>query len=175
MSGKHLIIIGFMGTGKSSVGQVLAKRIGRTWIDTDLEVERKVNKSISELFEENGEACFRLWEKHVLIEALAERPAVITTGGGIVLDQDNVKQITDSGWVVALDASVDELIKRLKANTSRPLLSGDVRERVTQLKKKRQGAYDFADFHLDTSGLTPDEVSDRILRNWKEITDELGV
>ncbi|GGA31549.1 shikimate kinase [Kroppenstedtia guangzhouensis] len=173
--GKHIILIGFMGTGKSTVGQMLAEQLECPWLDTDTEVERLAGKSIPQLFEEEGEAHFRRWEKRVLQQVLEQTPSVITTGGGIVLDPENVFRIRSRGWVVALDASEEELLRRLTADRSRPLLRGDVRKRVTDLKKSRRNAYNFADFSLDTTGKSPQETAEKILQQWKEISQKFRV
>ncbi|PTX65029.1 shikimate kinase [Melghirimyces profundicolus] len=175
MQPQHLILIGFMGTGKSTVGRILADRLGRPWTDTDTEVERKTGKTIPELFRERGEIFFREWEKRILEERLQKESGVITTGGGIVLDPTNVKRMKEAGWVVTLDASEEELIRRLDHDPSRPLLAGDLRERVRKLKRERAGAYDFADLYLDTTDLAPLEVTERILEKWKEVTGSAGV
>ncbi len=127
---KHIIVIGFMGTGKSTVGEILAEKLACSWLDTDTEVERISEKKISHLFDEGGEAHFRLWEKKVLKQVLEQAPGVITTGGGIVLDPENVSWIRSHGWVVALDASEEELVRRLATDQSRPLLRGDVQQWV---------------------------------------------
>lgn len=168
--GKHIILIGFMGTGKSTVGQMLAEQLECPWLDTDTEVERLAGKKIPRLFEEGGEAHFRRWEKKVLKQVLEQTPGVITTGGGIVLDPENVSWIRSSGWVVALDASEEELLRRLATDQSRPLLRGDARQRVRDLKRARQGVYDFADLFLDTTGSSPRETAAKILQQWKEMT-----
>lgn len=170
MNGNHIILIGFMGTGKSTVGQILADQLGRPWTDTDAEVERRSGKSIPQLFQEEGEAQFRRWEKQVLQQVLKQEPGVVTTGGGVVLDPDNVARIRATGWVVALDASEEELIRRLEADESRPLLQGDARRQVVELKRRRQDAYDFADLFLDTSEESPPQTAAKILYQWKEVT-----
>lgn len=171
----HLILIGFMGTGKSTVGRMLAERLGWPWVDTDTEVERQAGRSIPELFAEGGEVRFREWEKRILWKVTEGETKVITTGGGIVLDPANTNRIATSGWTVALDATEEELIRRLVSDQSRPLLEGNARRRVRELKRERQGVYDFADFYLDTTGLTPAASVERIIKSWKGCSDGGGV
>jgi len=165
---KPLILIGFMGTGKTTTGKALARRLGLSLVDTDREIERKTGKRISELFREVGEEGFRDLESRVLKQVLAETPGVVTTGGGIVLRPENVRLMKETGWVVALYASEDEIVRRLAATSDRPLLEGDVRQRVARLLRERRGLYDFAHFRVDTTGLTVAEVVDQICRRLPE-------
>lgn len=165
---KPLILIGFMGTGKTTTGKALARRLGLSLVDTDREIERKTGKRISELFREVGEEGFRDLESRVLKQVLAETPGVVTTGGGIVLRPENVRLMKETGWVVALYASEDEIVRRLAATSDRPLLEGDVRQRVARLLRERRGLYDFAHFRVDTTGLTVVEVVDQICRRLPE-------
>ncbi|MDR6224905.1 shikimate kinase [Desmospora profundinema] len=165
---RHLIIVGMMGTGKTALGEKLAPLTGLRLVDTDAEVERKAAKSIPLIFLEEGEAGFRRLEKEVLTEVLMGPPSLITTGGGIVLNPDNVEAMKKAGWVVALKADPDELIHRLRGDTQRPLLAGDLVEKVRRLSRERKHAYDFADFILDTTGLTPEEAAHRVWEAWKQ-------
>ncbi|MFC4076615.1 shikimate kinase [Salinithrix halophila] len=164
---RHLVLIGFMGTGKSSVGRYLGQKTGLPVTDTDGEVEKKADMSIPQIFEEEGEAGFREREHEVLQQVLGRRSQIITTGGGVVLRPDNVRLLREKGWVVALDASEQELTRRLSADRSRPLLTGDVRERVARLKRERQGRYDFAHRKLDTTQMSPKEAAEWIWKEWK--------
>lgn len=161
---KPLILIGFMGTGKTTVGKALADRLKLPLVDTDQEIEKKAGKRISELFQEFGEEGFRDLESQVLRQVLAGEPGVVTTGGGIVLRSENVRMMKESGWVVALHASEEEILRRLTGNTDRPLLQGNIRQRVSRLLEERRGLYDFAHVQVDTTGLTVAEVVDRICR-----------
>jgi shikimate kinase len=163
---RPLILIGFMGTGKTTVGKALADRLKLPLVDTDQEIEKKAGKRISELFQEFGEEGFRDLESRVLKEVLAGKPGIVTTGGGIVLRPENVRVMKESGWVVALHASEEEIVRRLAGNTDRPLLQGNIRQRVSRLLQERSGLYDFAHFQVDTTGLTVAEVVDQITAAW---------
>lgn len=165
---KPLILIGFMGTGKTTVGEALAHRLKLPLVDTDQEIEKKTGKSISKLFQEYGEEGFRDLESRVLREVLTGEPVVVTTGGGIVLRRENVRVMKESGWVISLHAGEEEIIRRLAGNTDRPLLKGDIRQRVSRLLRERKGLYDFAHFQVDTTHLTVSEVVDRICRRLDE-------
>lgn len=165
--GKHLILIGFMGTGKTTVGKVLAKKLFMPLVDTDIEVERKAGCTISQIFCEQGEAFFRQLERKILQKALSSAPSIITTGGGIVLRRDNVEDIRKGGWVVALTAERDELIQRLKNDSSRPLLKGDMGKQIDRLLSKRRESYCFADLTVDTTNRSVIEIAGLIYRQYQ--------
>ncbi|SFS79968.1 shikimate kinase [Marininema halotolerans] len=169
MQGKHLILIGFMGTGKSLIGRLLSERMELLVTDTDQEVERESGMLIPEIFAQEGEEGFRNREKRILANVLQREPQIITTGGGIVLLPENVHLMQKKGWVVALDATEEELIRRLSRDRSRPLLTGDVTEKVRRIKKERQGLYDFAHFKQDTTHNSPSKTAENIWRQWKAV------
>lgn len=160
----HIILIGFMGTGKTTVGTIIAETLSRQMVDTDQYLEEKRGKTIPDIFRDEGEARFRDCEHNVLKELIqSPKPLVITTGGGIVLRKDNVKLMQKSGFVVALTASRNALIERLQHDASRPLLQGDLAQRIDRLMTERRNAYDFAHFKVDTTDKTPDEVAQIIV------------
>lgn len=170
-SGQKLILIGFMGTGKSSVSRLLADRLGWPRIDSDEEIEHAENRKISEIFESDGEEGFRQIETQVLNKLLTStQPAVIATGGGAVLREQNRRMMLENGFVAALHASQEQIIARVKADTTRPLLQGDLHQRVHMLMEKRRGVYDFAHLAVDTTELTVEEVVDRILKAWNQFS-----
>lgn len=166
-SEKHIILIGFMGTGKTTVGKVLADQLSLPLVDTDGEVERRVGHPIVELFRQRGEEAFRALEREVLLEILDRPPHIVTTGGGIVLRSDNVQEIRKGGWVVALQADRKELFRRLEQDRSRPLLSGDARTQIEKLLAERQGKYDFADLIVDTTDRSVKEVAKMIIDRYQ--------
>lgn len=162
-----------MGTGKSSVSRLLADRLGFERVDLDEAIERRESCSISELFANRGEAAFREMESEVLAELLSRKKRqIIATGGGAVLKESNQHMMLSRGWVVALTADAEQIIARVHADTSRPLLKGDVRGRVMELLETRKHAYDFADLKLDTSRLGVSEVAERIVAAWHLLTPE---
>jgi shikimate kinase len=165
---RNIVIVGFMGTGKSTVSRLLSERLGWDRIDTDEEIERQAGKSIPQLFEDNGEEGFRDWESRVLEEVLAGNRRVIATGGGAVLRERNRRVMLAGGWVVSLTADRDSLIRRVtsaSAAGTRPLLAGDEEARVTALLQARRHAYDFAQATIDTSRLSPADIAQMML-NW---------
>ncbi|MBN2908443.1 shikimate kinase [Polycladomyces sp. WAk] len=164
---QHLILIGMTGTGKTTVGRALSERLGLPLTDTDRVIEQTTGQSIAQLFREQGEQGFRAVETQVLHQVLAGKPQVIATGGGIVLRAENVERMKRHGWVVCLQASADEICRRLAGDTNRPLLQGDLKQRVRQLMLERAGKYDFADWKVETTGHTAYEVASMIEQRWR--------
>jgi len=165
---QHIVLIGFMGTGKSTVSQLLAEKLGCAAIDTDTEVERREGKLIKEIFAEHGEPAFRERETAALAAVLAlPDPHVIATGGGAVLAEKNRLMMCDRGFVVALKADAASIIARVAQDPARPLLQGDSEKRVPMLLEERKHAYDFAHLVIDTTPLSAEEVVEQIVTHWR--------
>src|SRR3989449_4371626 len=160
---RNVVLIGFMGTGKGEVGQLLARRLGWTFIDTDRRIEARQRATVAQIFARHGEEYFRTVEASVVAEAAARRDAVIATGGGVVLRPANMMALRRHGWIVSLTAPVDVLVKRLGEAKSRPLLRGDVRENVVRLLDQRRPLYRDADLLVDVSDATADRVVEAIV------------
>lgn len=168
-SSRNIIIVGFMGTGKSTVSRILSERLGWESVDTDEEIERMAGKPIRTIFSEDGESAFRDWESKVLEQVLGKGKQAVATGGGAVLRESNRRIMLESGWVVALTADKDTLIRRVTsaaAAGTRPLLEGDAEERVASLLESRRHAYDFAHETVDTSERSPSEVADLLIQRF---------
>jgi shikimate kinase len=158
-----VILTGFMGTGKSTVGKRLADRLGVPFIDTDEEIERIEGRPIEVIFAEDGEPYFRDIERRVIADAVGKE-AVVSTGGGAIVDPDNYDRMHAAGPIVCLTASVDVIARRTASNQERPLLRGDdVLERARRLLDERAPAYARADLSVDTSNTEVDAVVDQIL------------
>jgi shikimate kinase len=160
-----------MGSGKSTVGRRLAALAGGEFIDLDRRIERMYGRSISELFGA-GESAFRAREREALVSLLAEpafaqRPAVVATGGGVVLDPDNVAAMRDAGVVVVLEVPVAVLVERLHADDGRPLLAGgSLQDRLGAILAERAPLYAVAGTAIDAAG-PADEVATRVLAVWE--------
>lgn len=164
---QKLILVGFMGTGKSTVGSLLANRLGWERVDADEQIERYAGKRISDIFAEGGEEAFRDIETTVLKRLLSDDdPSVIATGGGAVLREENKAAMLSSGFVAALKADAAQIIERVQADRARPLLQGDAASRVNTLLEQRKHAYDFAHLTVDTTNLTAEQVVEVILEQW---------
>lgn len=154
----HIFIVGLMGTGKTTLGKQLAKRLACSWFDTDQALEEKWGYSIATYFQKHGESAFREAERDMLVKLVNKQPAVITTGGGIVLNPANCRCMLQNGVVIGLTAHPDELIKRLQHDQSRPLLAGDLKEKVWKLATERAEKYRFADVTIDTTNKKIEDV-----------------
>ena len=163
-SGKNLVLIGFMGTGKTSVGKLLAARLGRPAVDIDAYIEDSQKKKISRIFEESGEAHFRTLEKKAVADVARSDGQVITTGGGVVLDPGNLQNLRSQGILIALTATPETIFRRVKNSRRRPLLSGgDMLSEIRRLHDARRPLYEAAEYTFDTDGCTPAQVADKIL------------
>ncbi|WP_232699630.1 shikimate kinase [Brevibacillus daliensis] len=162
----NIILIGFMGTGKTTVGVELAHKLGSTARDLDAEIVATVGKSIPEIFAEHGEKGFRDWESKILAQLIQEDNQIIITGGGAVLRAENVRLMKEGCYVVALTATEDEIIRRVSQDENRPLLAGNVKERVRTLLVERAGAYDFAHIQIDTTGKSIENIVEFIVENY---------
>src|SRR5512139_580863 len=160
-----VVLVGFMGSGKSSVGRELARRLGTGFVDVDERIERASGKSIPDIFAAEGEPAFRAREKAAIREAVSVPGRVVATGGGAFLDEENRALLSAYAPVVYLEARAETLLARLAGDSGRPLLRGEDRGRaVRDLLARREPGYRLADHTVPTDGLTVDEVADRIVR-----------
>jgi shikimate kinase len=161
--GPSIVLIGFMGAGKSAVGRELARRTGLPRHDTDELIRQRFGASIPDIFEQQGEAVFRDAETELLRKL--DNSAVVVTGGGIVLREENVRLLRAFGRTVWLDADEETLWRRASRRSTRPLLHGlNPRERFSALLRERLPLYEAAaDDCVDTAGRSVVEVADAIL------------
>ena len=158
-----------MGTGKTSVGKVLGKKLCREIVDIDCLIESSQNRKIREIFETDGEACFRELEKEAISRTTQRHGIVITAGGGAVLDAQNVEAFKKTGWVVTLWARPETIELRTARSKNRPLLKSDSRlEEIRKLLAERKPFYEKGDFHFPTDGLTATQVAKNILDALKD-------
>ncbi|HAN45261.1 MAG TPA: shikimate kinase [Cyanobacteria bacterium UBA8156] len=164
LDGTNVFLIGLMGAGKTTVGRLLAPRLGYTFVDTDALVEKATGKSVAALFAEVGEAEFRHLESQVLAETAAFMRLVAATGGGVVLSPLNWSHLRH-GIVIWLDAPVELLCRRLAHDTHRPLLQGADRQiTLSRLLAERQNLYAQADLRLTISTVdTPESLCERAI------------
>jgi shikimate kinase len=164
----NLVLTGFMATGKTSVGQELARKLGMELVDTDLLIESR-HGPISAIFEERGEAEFRDIERQVAQELGSRSGLVIATGGRMLLDPDSYTALSETGRVFCLVARADTIHQRViddRSRTDRPLLQADdLGERIAELMAEREDEYSRFQ-QVPTDDLRPDEVADQIARLW---------
>ena len=159
----NIILIGFMGTGKDVVGKEVARKTGMRFLSVDEFIELKENKTIGRIFEESGEAYFRRLEKEAILAVKNLKNVVVATGGGIVIDEENRSLLSEMGWVVHLEASLDVVEERLRDDVNRPLIKDS--KNIRGIFNEREGMYDFADLKIDTSRKSPREIADEIIQN----------
>jgi len=164
MSKQNIVLVGFMGTGKTVTGRVLARRTGMELVDMDSIIEERQGKTIPEIFAQDGEPAFRAMERELAKELSKRSGLIISTGGGIVLNPDNIADFAKTGLVVCLKASPETVFQRLEKDTNRPLLSGDKKGQISTLLAKRKPLYDAIAHGIDTDGLTDEQTADPILK-----------
>ena len=180
----NVILTGFMGTGKTSLGKLLATKLGRPFVDIDKKIESEQKISIPKIFEQFGEEYFRELEKSAVRELCERRGLVIATGGGTVKDVENLRLLKDSGLLICLTCSPEEIFLRTARRGERPVLDGGEKamrnakcvmrndsdggeERLETIKKllaERKEFYDRADYHIDTTEWSPLQIIDDICR-----------
>jgi shikimate kinase len=160
----RLVLAGFMGTGKTAVGRILARRLGVPFGDTDAWIEAREGATIAAIFATRGEAAFRTLEREAL-RALTRVPrGVVATGGGAIVDPENRAHLRAWGTLVCLDATPEAILARVGDRPDRPLLAGPDRlDRIRRLRAERAAAYADVDVRVDTTGRTPAEVAGLIL------------
>ena len=162
----NIVLVGFMGTGKSAVGRIMARRMKRLFVDMDARIENEAGKPIFRIFAEDGEPHFRARERALVETLCRESSLVVAGGGGVVLDERNVDDFNASCRLICLQAAEDEIVRRVIRGRHRPLLEGpeDKTELVRRLLRERKPFYDRIPYQVDTEGLSPEQVADRILR-----------
>ncbi|MDX3241875.1 shikimate kinase [Streptomyces sp. ME18-1-4] len=163
MSGPLVVLVGPMGVGKSTVGQLLAERLGAAYRDTDDDIVAEQGRSIAEIFVDEGEEAFRAIEKQAVHRALAEHDGILALGGGSILDADT-RGLLAGQRVVYLAMDVEEAVKRTGLNAARPLLAVNPRKQWRELMEARRHLYEgVATAVVATDGRTPEEVAQAAL------------
>jgi shikimate kinase len=140
---ENIALIGFMGSGKTTVGRVLSKQLEMKFVDLDKLVAAREKKTIPEIFEEKGEEYFRRLEREIVAEESRDNNTVISTGGGIIIDNENIKNLKKSSFVVYLDCEIDCIYERIKHSKTRPLIlnAENVYEKINELYERRKMLY----------------------------------
>lgn len=160
---KNIVLVGFMGTGKTSAGRRLARILSRDFVDTDVEIERVTGLTVAQIFIKYGEIRFRS-EEALAVKRVSGRPGlVIATGGGSVLRADNLDCLKKNGVLVDLHASPQVIQERIGRKDTRPLLKDKSLENIEKLLRMREPYYLKADIRVDTTDLTLDQTVEQIL------------
>jgi shikimate kinase len=166
---RPIFLVGFMGSGKSTVGLLLAARLERRFVDLDAVIEEEAHMTVAEIFFNEHEAGFRAREAAALRRVAAQGPQVVAVGGGAPAHGDNMDFMLHAGMVVCLAAGVDELVKRVGDGATRPMLAGkDVRAEIDKLMAVRQPYYARAQITIDTDGLVPSAVAKAIVETMEK-------
>lgn len=166
----NLILIGFMGSGKSTVGKILAEKLEMKFLDTDLEIEKEQGKSVQDIFSEKGEKYFRELEKEMSKKLSIENNTIISTGGGIILNKENIEYLKKDGVVFFLDVAKKTLYRRLVSSKGRPLLEGDeLWNKINNVLGERIEKYrNSADFIIRVGNEVPYETMEDIKKIYIE-------
>ena len=163
-----VFLTGFMGVGKTRVGRILARELGRCFLDTDRMIEQRAGKTIAEIFADEGEAHFRQLERDCVLETCQRPDSVVALGGGAITRADNVAAVRCAGVLVCLKADVDTIFARVRRRTNRPLLAGldpqAQRAKIESLLRERAPYYDQAHIELYTTQVqTPEDTAGQLL------------
>jgi shikimate kinase len=168
----NLYLIGFMGTGKSSVGKIVAQKTGLTFIDSDEEIENQSGLSISEIFESFSEQKFREFEKKFIQNGHPDSGCVVSCGGGLPIPEGMIDRLKSKGLVICLRANVETIYERTAENNQRPLLQTEnPKAQIKALLQKRESTYLKADKVVNTEQRSLLQVTDLIIRKYNEAAD----
>lgn len=168
----NLVLIGFMGTGKTTVGKKAAKELGMEFVDSDKDIELVTGLAVKEIFEKFGEVRFRS-EERASVRRLAQGDnRVIATGGGVVLNPENMDVLRRNGIIISLIAEPEVIFERVRRKKTRPLLAtGDLLENIKKLLQERTELYQAADATVDTSAMSLQQVRDEVTRLYKNLQE----
>lgn len=161
---KNIYLVGFMGTGKTTVGKILANKLSKEFVEMDYLIEQKEGQKITDIFKEKGEAYFRKLENDLLLKISSQSDLVVSCGGGLVCNEKNLRLLENTGYVFSLFASPSVIFERVKGSADRPLLNvEDPLGRINELLKLRAPYYQKIGRRIDTDSLSPQTTADSIL------------
>ena len=163
---KNIYLVGFMGSGKSTVGKILAEKLNMKFVDIDKLIEEKEGMKIKDIFEQKGESYFRELERKQIEAIVNQEGLVVSTGGGLGANLDNMNLMKKNGDVVWLDVSLNTVLDRLKNDQDRPLLKQPT-EKIKQLFEERKNVYRLANIRINADKKTPSQIVEEILTKIK--------
>ncbi len=163
-SKKNLVFLGMMGSGKSSIGSIISKRLGINFVDIDHEIEKKLGMKISDIFEKKGEKYFREIEEDITLNILKKNKIVISLGGGSFLNSKIKNEILENHISFWLNWSIKTLVNRIKGSQKRPIAFSSSKNELIKLIKKRSIIYSKAMYKIDCENLTKNQVVNNILK-----------
>ena len=165
----NIILVGVMGTGKTTVGRMISRRLGMTYVDTDTVVEQTTGHCITDLFAQHGESYFRELESEAVLKGSDLDGHVISTGGGVVLRTKNLKILKRNGVVFCLTATSEEIWKRVKNGTHRPLINApNPVEKIRDMLREREANYALADHMICTDNSSIERVTMEVIRVFRD-------
>lgn len=167
MEHQNIVLAGFMGTGKTTVGRLVAEQLGWQFVDTDAIIAARAGRTIAQIFEQDGETAFRQLEAVVCPETAAIPHRVIAVGGGALLNPTIRACVEERGLIICLTCDLDEIVRRVGDDPSRPLFAPD-RERLARLLESRAGHYASLRHSIDTTRLTPEQTTEEVIRLWQQ-------
>lgn len=167
---RNIVLTGFMGTGKTAIGRIVARLLKYEFVDTDQLVEEVTGLTINQIFQKYGEVRFRSEEALVVKKLANKKRLVIATGGGVVLDEENVKILKKNGTFVLLTTDPNVILERVSRRNTRPLLAkGKTMDNILNLLKEREPYYKkCADLIVDTSSTSLDDTAEQVIKKIKE-------
>lgn len=161
----NIFLIGFMGSGKSTISRFLQKELNMKLVEMDARIVEEQGMSINDIFAEKGEDYFRNLESRLVLDLNSEGNTVVSCGGGVVIRPENVENMKQHGKIVYLSATPDTIYQRVKNSTERPILNGHMNvEYIAALMEKRRALYEnAADIRIETDGKTKDEICKEII------------
>ncbi|MDD5645414.1 MAG: shikimate kinase [bacterium] len=164
----NILLFGFMASGKSTVAKILSKKLDMDYIEMDNIIEKEANMSISEIFAEKGEKHFRMLEKNLSKKLSDSDNLIISTGGGVITDEENIANLIKNGMAFSLMVSPENVIKRTKNSAHRPLLNTkDRKKQIENLLRERNPYYEKTGYVINTNIFTPEKVAGIIIEKFK--------
>jgi shikimate kinase len=164
----NIVLAGFMGTGKTTIGQIVADRLGMSFIDLDETIEADAGQPIARIFADEGEAAFRSLEAQIASKIVSQSGQVIATGGGTLLNVDTRAAFAGNSLLVCLTADPEIIMERVAGDKTRPLAQN--REALITLMGDRAALYASLPYHVDTTDRTPEQAAEEVMRIWTQHT-----
>jgi shikimate kinase len=160
----NIVLIGFMGVGKTPIGQRIAKKLNKEFVDSDRAIEESMKMTINKIFAKYGEEYFRQKEKEVVENIASRENCVIATGGGVVLNRNNIVNLRKNGIIIGLMAPPEVIYERVKKSNRKPLIAGaDMYEKIIRIYNERAEKYQCADYYIDTSIKSIEQATEEII------------
>jgi len=167
MAQRNIVLAGFMGVGKTTVGRLAAAQIGWRFVDTDALIEERSGRTIAQIFAQEGESAFRQLEAVIAQELAAQPRRVIAVGGGTLVNPRLRERLARSSLIICLTCDLEEIIRRVGHDPARPLFAPD-REQLARLLQSRAGHYASLPYHVDATHLTPQQTAAEVIHLWQE-------